>query len=47
MVQLVFDMELLTIYGLSEAGSEHNVCIGASFGLTKGFWAVTKSPNEV
>ena len=37
MVQLVFGMELLTIYSLPEAGSEHRVCFGASLRLTKSF----------
>ena len=46
-IQLVFGMELLPIYSLSEAGSEHEACFGASLRLTKGFKAVKKSPNKV
>ena len=37
MVQLVFGKELFTIDSLSEAGSEHYVCFGASLILTKRF----------
>ena len=32
-LRLVFGMYLLTIYSLSEVGSEHKVCFGASFRL--------------
>ena len=46
-IQLVFGMELLTIYSLCEGGSEHNVCFGAFLRLTKGFWVVKKLPREV
>ena len=43
MIHLVFDMELLTIYSLPEAGSEHKVCFGASSRVL----GIEKSPNEV
>ena len=36
-VQLVFNMELLAIYSMSEVGSEHKVCFGAFLRLTKVF----------
>ena len=38
-VQLAFTMELLAIYNMSEARSEHKVCFWAS-------WAAKKSPKE-
>ena len=36
-LRLVFSMELLAISSMSEVGSEHTVCFGASFRLTKSF----------
>ena len=45
-VQLVFNMELLAISSMSEVRSEHKVCFGDFFRLTKGFWAAKKSPKE-
>ena len=41
-VWLVLGMKLLTTYILSEVGSEHKVCFGASLRLTKGFGVVKK-----
>ena len=34
-VQLVFNMELLTISSMSEVGSEHKVCFGSFLRLTQ------------
>ena len=36
-VELVFKMELLAIFSMSEVRSEHKVCFGASLTHTKGF----------
>ena len=36
-IQLVFNMELLAISRMSEAGSEHKVCFGAFLRLKKIF----------
>ena len=36
-VRLILGMKLLTIYSVSEVGSEHKVCFGASLRLTKVF----------
>ena len=32
-----YGMDLLTVYSLPEAGSEHKVCFGSSLKLTKSF----------
>ena len=43
MIKLVFGMELLTIYSLLEAGSEHKVCFRASLRLTNSVGNETQS----
>ena len=40
-------MELLAPYSMSEVRREYKAYFGDYRGLTKGFWAVKKSPKEV
>ena len=45
MVQLVFGIELLTVYSLPEVGSEQKVCYWGFNKTHNEFWALKKSPK--